>query len=354
MQSPQANRPIGIAILGAAHMHANGVWSYAQQRPGMRLHWVFDDQPARALALARECEAQPTSDLDQVLADPRVEAAMVFAPTDGHDALVDAVVAAGKHLYVEKPLAISATRAWRLASRIARSPRLFSSGFVLRRRASHQFLKQQIQAGAFGRITRIRHINGHNGALRGLFDEPARQWFTQPSHSGGGGFLDEGTHSCDMVMWLLGQRPRRVTAALGNVIGRYPGCEEFGQGLMVFDQGAIGVISGSWVDAGKAVTLEVCGTEGWAAILSDRDLYVSTPHLPGADGRAPWQMLPPGGPHPLAAFLDALQGEPGGELVSVHDAAAAAAVMATMTQAAAAQAWIDVPGPTAGASPAGA
>ncbi len=346
MAGSSSDNTLGIAILGAAHMHAQSVAGYVRQRPGVELRWVWDWLPDRGQALADACEAQATSDLARVLEDPQVRAVMIFSETSRHDELIEAALAAGRHLYVDKPLAITAGRAWHLASCIADSGLLFSSGFVLRRRPHHLLLKRLVQEGALGRITRISHANGHTGALRGWFDHPHPQWFTDDRPAGGGGFLDEGTHSADLVMWVLGRQPVRVTAMVGNATGRYPDSEEFGQGLMAFDDGAIAHISGSWVDAAKAVTLEICGTQGAAVVMGDRELYLTTPHLEGADGRSPWRELPPGLPHPQAVFLDALMGDADASCVAVQDAAAAAAVMATMMQAASQRQWLDLPAMT--------
>lgn len=339
----QAQHPTGIAILGAAHMHAHSVPVYVSKIPGVRIHHVWDPMPRRAEKMAELAQAPIADTLQQVWDDDRVNAVMIFSETCHHDELVTAALEARRHVFVDKPLALTGARAWELSSLIRQKGVIFSTGFVLRRRAHHLYLKQLIQRGALGEITRIRHVNGNNGALRGAFDSPQTQWFTQPSSSGGGGFLDEGVHSADCILWLMNKRPVRVTAVTGNVTGRYPQCEEFGQGLMVFDNGAIGSISGSWVDTAKTASLEVSGTRGCAVVLADRDLYLTTPDLPGADGRSPWKDMPPGIGHPQELFLRALLDRNEQHLVSPEDAAAATAVIHSMMEAAASSQWMDMP-----------
>ncbi len=344
---------LGVAILGGAHPHAEAVPHYVQQCAGVAVRWVWDPMASRARALAQLADAPIADRLEVALDDPAVHAVLIFSETEHHDQLIEAALAAGKHLYVDKPLAVSAERAWRQAESIAVAPTLFSSGFVLRRRPHHLLLRQLIQQNAFGRITRMRCSNGHAGALKGLFDCAQRQWFTDRALSGGGGFLDEGTHAADLVMWLLGRRPQRVTAALASVTGRLPTCEEYGQGLMAFDDGVVAAITGSWVEPSKAVTLEISGTEGCAVVLADKQLYLTTPQVAGADGTAPWRDLPAGWPHPQAVFLDALRGVVSGERVTAEEAAAAAAVIATMMRAADAGCWLEVPAPATAVCPTG-
>lgn len=333
----------GIAILGSAHMHAHSVPQYVAKLPAVHIEQVWDAMPSRAAKLADLCQAPIAPSVGEVLGNDRVKAVMIFSETSQHDELIDAALDAGKHVFVDKPLALTPARAWALASRIAGKGVVFSTGFVLRRRPHHLLVRELIGRGAFGSITRIRHANGHNGVIRELFDTPETRWFTQPEYSGGGGFLDEGVHSTDTLLWLMGQRPVRVTAVTGNVTGRHRQCEEFGQGVMVFENGAIGSVSGSWVDPAKTVTLEVCGTRGCAVVLADKELYLTTPDLPGADGKTPWKDLPRSLAHPQEMFLQALVDGNTQHLVSPQDAAAATAVMLTMMQAAANHQWLDVP-----------
>jgi len=75
----------------------------------------------------------------------------------------------------------------------------------------NQFLKQQVADGAFGTITRIRGCNAHSGALGGWFDADYR-WMADLKQSGIGGFGDLGTHSLDLMLWLMQQPVDRVTA----------------------------------------------------------------------------------------------------------------------------------------------
>jgi|GEM_PF-665406 len=333
-----------IAVLGCAHPHVAGVESYLPKTcEPISVKHVYDRMVDRATHYAGRLNAQVQNDLEQILSDSDVRAVMIFSETDEHDALIDAAIDAGKHIYVDKPLALTAAGAWRLASRLGQTDRLFHTGFVLRRRSHYQFLKQQIAAGTFGQITRIRHTNGNRTALEGMFDRPHLQWFTQPARSGGGGLLDEGVHSIDMLLWLTGATPTSVTAMSGNLTDHDSDCETFGQALIQLDNGAIATVSGSWVDPVKAITLEISGTTGAAWVVADKTLYIQSELLEGADGQSPWTQLPPAGPHPQLVFLNALCDENSGELTTPAEAAQAASVAACMMQSVRERRSIDVP-----------
>ena len=90
-----------------------------------------------------------------------------------------------------------------MAEAIEKANLLFTTGYFMRTHPKHLFLKEQIAKGSFGKITRIRGSNCHSGSLGGWFDTEWR-WMADPKIAGVGAFGDLGTHSLDILMWLLG------------------------------------------------------------------------------------------------------------------------------------------------------
>ena len=71
--------------------------------------------------------------------------------------------------------------------------------------------------------------------------------------AGGGGFGDLGTHALDLMLWMMGA-PTSVTASIEVATGRYgPDCDEYGEGLLKFDGGAIGSLAAGWVDVAESI-----------------------------------------------------------------------------------------------------
>ena len=152
-----------------------------------------------------------------------------------------------------------------------------------------------------------------------------------PAVAGCGAFGDLGTHSLDIMMWLVG-KPERVTAAIRTVTGRYGSqCDESGEALMLFPDGIIGSLAAGWVDVANPVTCEISGTEGHAMVVNG-SLYFQSPHVEGADGKAPWKELPAALPHAFDLYLDALEGKEV-PLVSSLEAAERNAVMSALYEA---------------------
>jgi predicted dehydrogenase len=331
--------PTNLALVGAAHIHTPGFVKRLLARSDVRVTTVWDHQPARAERWAAELGAVAVTDLTQIWADASLAAVIVCAETDRHLDLVLPAVAAKKHLFVEKPLGIGAGDAAQMAQAIDAAGVLFQTGYFMRGQPVHLFLREQIKQGAFGRITRIRHSNCHAGSLKHWFDTDWL-WMTDLAQSGVGAFGDLGTHSLDILMWLMGD-VARVTAATDVALANYGPTDEFGEGLMVFKNGVVGTLAAGWVDVANPVSVLISGTEGHA-FVRDGVLYFQSEHVEGATGEEPWTDLPEAWPHAFELFLDAITGQSGVPLVTAQEAAARSAVMEAFYQGAAGQTWVTI------------
>lgn len=326
-----------VAFAGCAHIHTPGFINAIKKRPDVQCKSVWDHNSARAEKQARELGAQVAADLDALLADPEIEALVVCTETDRHEQVVLPAAAVGKHLFIEKPLGIGSQDAYRMADAIEKAGVLYQTGYFQRGDARHIFLKEQIAQGAFGKITRVRGSNCHSGALGRWFDGEYR-WMADPKIAGVGAFGDLGTHSLDILLWLLGD----VTSVTGQIdagTNAYDGCDETGEGMMRFASGAIGTLAAAWDDVANPVSLLISGVEGHAMVLNGQ-LYFQSKHIAGADGKQPWTDLPPSVPAGLEAFLNALAGQKEAALVGVREAAYRSAVMEAMYEGARQAAWV--------------
>jgi len=327
---------IGIAFVGCAHIHTPNFVKRLQDRRDVRVLAVWDHDRARAQKTADRFGA-PVTNLDAIWSHNDVAAVIVCAETNRHTELVAAAVAAGKHLFVEKPLAITGRDAFAMAEVIERAGVRFQTGYFMRGQPINRFLHEQIQRGSFGTLTRIRASNCHAGALKGWFDAEWR-WLADPRVAGFGGFGDLGTHALDLLLWMLGD-VESVTASVQAGTNRYAPCDEYGEGMLLFRSGTLATIAAGWVDVSNPVTLEVCGTEGHAHVVNG-ELYFQSTAIAGADGEKPWRALPDALPHAFELFLDAITGQPDVPLVSAREAAMRSAVMEAMYRGATQHTWV--------------
>jgi predicted dehydrogenase len=159
-----------------------------------------------------------------------------------------------------------------------------------------------------------------------------------PKQAGVGAFGDLGTHSLDILMWLLGAVDS-VSADVRVITGRYgPGCDETGLAQIKFKNGVMGTLAAGWVDIANPVTLEISGTEGHAVIFRDK-LYFRAKDISDAE---PVAALPSAPRLPLHQFVDAIAGKAGQPLVKPAEAAARVVVMEAMYRSAKASKWTKV------------
>lgn len=330
-----------IGFLGAAHIHTPGFINRLNERAGeLTAKAVWDSQPERANIAAEQLSCATVTDYRDIVNDTEMDAIIVCSETSIHLELVEVTAAAGKDVFVEKPLGMGASDAYAMQRAIDAAGVIFQTGHFMRSMPVYRQLKAWIEAGTLGTITRVRHSNVHQGAIAAIFDSGRGPyldwlWMTDSALSGCGGFGDLGAHSLDILMWLMGDVDS-VTAQVDRLLGKYD-CDEYGEGMLRFANGAIGTIAAGWVDVLQPQSILVSGTEG-VAYVDEGKLFVQSENLPGTDG-GEWTDLPEALPHAFDLFLDALKGEDV-PLISAKEAADRSAVMEAFYHAAETSSWV--------------
>ncbi len=331
-----ADKTIPLAFVGCAHIHTPGFVDLLKKRPDVTVKSLWDHDAARAEKRAKELGARVVNDVSQIWSDRDIAAVVICSETNRHHDLVLAAAKAGKHMFAEKPLGITAKESYAMADAIEKANLLFTTGYFMRTDPMHLFLKDEIAKGNFGKITRARGSNCHGGSLGGWFDQEWR-WMADPKIAGVGAFGDLGTHKLDILMWLLGDVDS-VTAEIKVVTERYGDCDESGEALIRFKNGVIGTLAAGWVDVDDPVQLLISGTEAHAVIVNGR-LYYKNKKVADADGKEPYTHLPPALPAPLDQFVDAVAGKRDQALVKPREAAARVSVMEAAYKAARGRKW---------------
>lgn len=325
-----------VALIGCAHIHAPGFAKRLNERDDVTVKSVWDHNGDLAQKYAGELNSN-VDELATIWADSDIDAVVICSETDRHQPLVEAAALAKKHMFVEKPLGMAAADAYAMADVIEAAGVLFQTGYFQRGHPINQFVKEHISKGSFGKITRLRHTNCHSGSLGDWFT-PDYLWMTDMDQAGVGAFGDLGTHSLDIMLWLLGD-VTNVTAAIDVAVDNYNGTDEYGEGLLKYKNGAIGSLAAGWVDVAHPVNMILSGTEGHAH-ADNGQLYFKSEHVEGADGKEPWTDLPPEWPHAFELFFDAVGGKEGVPLVTPREAAVRSDVMEALYQAAAKVEWV--------------
>ena len=320
----------GVALLGWAHIHTPGFARMLKAHQDIAVTGVYDHDRERAAKAAAEFGVPIFESPEAALADSRTDAVVIASETDRHGDLVFAAAAAGKAMFVEKPLGFSADSALQMADAVEKAGVIFQTGYFSRGRGIFRFLRDELQAGAFGTVTRVRFANCHNGLYRGFFDQEWR-WMADPAVAGCGAFGDLGTHALDILMWYFGI-PESGTASLFTADGRFGSdCDEGGEALLRFPGNVTATLAASWLDGDVPCTFEIAGTRACASIIRN-ELYYWNPDR-DLDGRTPYPALPADLPHAFELFCQAITGG-NPPLVPVREAAMRSVVMEQLYTAA--------------------
>jgi myo-inositol 2-dehydrogenase/D-chiro-inositol 1-dehydrogenase len=250
---------VGIAGLGRLG------WRHAEQlarhTPGCALVAACSPVAAERDAAQAQLGIQRLHPhVDALLADGELDAVVLATPTTLHAEQVIAALRAGKHVFVEKPLALNVEDCERVQAVSREHPALVAMvGFVRRFDPSYQHAQQAIAAGAIGRPVIVRSqtadMNDESGA------------FIRFAGSSGGIFMDCSVHDIDLARWLLGS-PRATRVFASGTIAIHDGLRGMGDvdnGLAIveFEGGQRAVLYASRTFAhGHETQTEVIGTAG--------------------------------------------------------------------------------------------
>ena len=323
-----------VALLGCAHIHIHDAVAVLRARGDVACRLVWDDDDDRAARWAGELGARVVRSEEEVFSDAAVDAVVLMGETDLHPRHIAGAAAAGKHLYVEKPLATNTLDAARAARLIADSGVIFHCGYHLRELPGHLAMADLVRRGRLGALVRLRGRFCHRGLLDGIFRE--HPWMVDPARAGWGGFGDLGVHLVDLLGLMAASEVAEVAAHVEPP--RRPGTvDPWGEGMLRYESGVLATISAGWTEHGGPVIVEAHGTEG-RAIARDGALTVEPARA--ADVELP-DAVPPRAGAALDHFFAALGGDPGAPLVSADEAARHCQILDALYLAAGSERWVE-------------
>jgi predicted dehydrogenase len=200
---------IGSGFIGTVHVEA-------LRRLGVTVHGILGSTPERASARAdRLGVPRAYADLGELLADPAVEVVHVTSPNHLHHPQVKAILAAGRHVVCEKPLAVTSEQSAELVALAAGSDRICAVNYNIRFYPLNQHLYGAVAAGQLGDI---RLVTGRY-FQDWLFLDTDWNWRLDPAEGGElRAFGDIGTHWVDLVSFITGSRVSAVLAELVTAI----------------------------------------------------------------------------------------------------------------------------------------
>ncbi|MBK4215234.1 Gfo/Idh/MocA family oxidoreductase [Paracoccus caeni] len=213
-----------------------------------------DADRARAFADKNGIAAAHT-DLDEMLADPAVDAVYISTTNEKHFPQAMAAIAAGKHVLCEKPLAMNVADAVTMVRAAKEAGLVFATNHHLRNAGSHLAIRDLIRAGRIGRVQSLR-------VFHAVFLPPHLQgWRIDNPAAGGGVIADIVVHDADTVRFHLDENPAEVVAMTAET-GLGKGVEDNVMSVWSMPSGVQVFAHESFTHRLSGTGIEIHGTEG--------------------------------------------------------------------------------------------
>ena len=260
-------KQIGYAIIGCGMISQFHI-AAINATPNAALIGVFDAVPARCQQFAAQNSVRAFSSLEDVWADRTVDAVCICTPSGLHFPQAKEALAHGKHVLVEKPLALNLSDCDTLIA--AAKERNLKLGVVSQLRFSPavQQVKQALDAGLLGRLVCADlYMKFHRS--QDYYDSSG--WRGTWAMDGGGALMNQGIHGVDLLQYLAG--PVGSIFAQAKTLARKIEVEDTLSAVAEFRNGAIGVIQATTsMYSGFSRRLELCGKKGTIVLEEDKIL----------------------------------------------------------------------------------
>jgi len=214
-----ASEPLGIGMIGCGEIAVQSAGAIAEAS-NARIVGCMDLNGDLAADLARPHEARHTTDLDDLLGWPEVEAVVISTPHALHAPQGIKAAEAGKHVLVEKPIATTVGAARELIAACEQADRQLGVLFVMRCSAGNQRAKALVAAGAIGEVVHVaisalswKKETYWTGGFTGRADTTWRQ---TRQMAGGGILIMNCIHTIDLCRFITGLEYERVYAEYGT------------------------------------------------------------------------------------------------------------------------------------------
>ncbi len=229
-----------------------------------------------------------TTDWRDVVASPDVDAVGITTPNYLHCVMTVAACRAGKHVLVEKPMALDLNEADEMIAEGEKARVVLMVQQTQRFFPVHEVAKQIVESGAIGRVLSLRARWSHAGPE---YWSPEGKWFFERAKAGFGALFDLGIHKFDLMRFLTGKEVAEVgafTATLAKEIE----VEDYAVAILRCVDGALGVVEASWASSPLENSIKLYGTQGNLQVGLDCSYPISVEFDARRDDLTPG--LPPG------------------------------------------------------------
>ncbi len=321
---------LGLGLIGSGFMGRTHAFGFTNANIVFDLpvkvdRVVLADVDAERAAAAARAFGFPasTGDWRELVARPDVHVVAITTPNVFHREMALAAIAAGKHVYCEKPLAPTAAEALEMTEAAERAGVVTAVGFNYLKNPMMKLARDIIDSGEIGEVRSFTGVHAEDYMM-----DPASPWTWRLDPRGGGGALaDLGSHVVATARYLVGD----IAEVMGDVVTVVPErpdgtgrggvrkveVEDIGRAFLRFRSGATGSLVASWVESGRKMRhdFDIAGSKGGISFSQERfnelELYTTS----DGRGRSGFRRIFAGPEHePYGAFCIA-----GGHQIGFND-----------------------------------
>ena len=259
------NRTVRFAVIGCGTISRFHIEAIRSQ-PDAALTGVFDSVPSAAQQTAERYGVRQYPSYEAVLEDSEVDAVCICAPSFLHAKLAIQAAQAGKHMLIEKPVALTLPDCDRLLAAVEKSGVKAAVVSQFRFCGAVAEIKRALDGGSLGKLLRGDLYMKYYRTPEYYREAP---WRGSWEMSGGGALMNQGIHGVDILRYLMG--PADTIYAVAGAKARDIEVEDTLSAVVSFSSGAFGVIEASAADyPGKPRRIEINGEKGMIALEEDR------------------------------------------------------------------------------------
>jgi UDP-N-acetylglucosamine 3-dehydrogenase len=255
-------RPLRIGVVGAGLIARRAHLPAFAADPLADLAGICSGHRANAQSAAAEFGVRRVyGSWEELVADPGIEAIDICATSALHGPVAIAALHAGKHVLVEKPMALTLDEADAMLAAARRAERVLMVAHNFRYEPLFEAAKEIVSAGTIGAVRAIRGSFMHAGPEESW--GATSDWFWQEEDAGGGALIDLGVHIIDLVRWLMADDPVVEVEAMMTRLEKPTFADDNAIALLRFGSGVVGSVQASWTERPLVeLTLVVHGERG--------------------------------------------------------------------------------------------
>jgi len=252
-----AIEPIRVACIGM------GWWSDVladaiKRSKRIEIAACYTRSADKRAAFAAKYKCRPAATYEEVLADPAIKAVINTTPNDVHLETTRAAAAAGKHVFLDKPIANTVSDGRAISEVCRKAGVVLALGYQRRRESHFRWVKQQINAGVFGKL-----VNAEANISRDRLGKiDLSSWRYQAAGMPGGVMLQIGIHYTDVLEFLMGP----IVAVRGQFAQLVlPGDNpDVASMLLEHENGAMSTLNASYASASEYYLMNIYGKDATA------------------------------------------------------------------------------------------